>query len=93
MAGGDFSRILTNYNRLPEAVAKFYIAEMVLGIEYLHSLDIIHRDLKPENVLLDAKCHTKLADFGLSIVGLKRKVSVVIDEKNIETNFRNSRDS
>lgn len=84
MSGGDFSRILNLYNRLPEEIAKFYIAEVVLAIEYLHSLDIIHRDLKPENILLDSKCHIKLADFGLSAIGLKKKIDHTNENKNSE---------
>jgi len=40
------------------------IAEIVLGLEYLHSLGISHRDLKPENILLDKDYHIKLCDFG-----------------------------
>lgn len=47
MKGGDFSNILSLYCALDEDVAKFYIAEIVLAIESLHSKNIIHRDLKP----------------------------------------------
>jgi protein kinase A len=47
-------------------VAKFYAAEIVLGIAYLHSHDIIYRDLKPENILLDRHGHIKLCDFGFA---------------------------
>lgn len=89
MSGGDFSRILNTYSRLPEDIAKFYIAEVVLAIEYLHSLDIIHRDLKPENILLDGKCHIKLADFGLSAVGLKKKIDISLEHNDIEHDQEN----
>lgn len=75
MSGGDLANTLKYYCRLEEDVAKFYIAEIVLAIAYLHSQDIIHRDLKPENVLLDQNGHIKLADFGLSEIGLKNKIS------------------
>ena len=51
---------------LEEDEAKFYIAELILAIEYLHKHDIIYRDLKPENILIDSDGHIKLADFGLA---------------------------
>ena len=49
-----------------ENVARFYIAELVLALEHLHSLGIVYRDLKPENCLLDGEGHVLLTDFGLS---------------------------
>ena len=74
MVGGDFGDILHNYCVLDEDVAKFYIAEIVLALEYLHSLGIVHRDLKPDNILLDKNGHAKLTDFGLSETGLSHKI-------------------
>lgn len=67
MPGGDLQGILRREGNLEEYdQARFYAAELVLAIEYLHGLNIVHRDLKPENILLDNKGHLKLADFGLS---------------------------
>ena len=57
-------------DKLSEGEARFYIAELVQAIEYLHSLNIIYRDLKPENILLDSDGHIKLADFGLAKEGI-----------------------
>ncbi len=69
--GKDLALHIVNYGVFSQEVAKFYIAELILAIEYLHSLDIIYRDLKPENILLDEQGHIKLADFGLSKEGVK----------------------
>jgi len=49
---------------------KFYSAEIVLALEYLHNNGIIYRDLKPENILIDGDGHVKITDFGLSKEGL-----------------------
>ncbi|KAI8610618.1 kinase-like domain-containing protein [Chytriomyces sp. MP71] len=46
--------------------AKFMIAEVMLGIMYLHSRRVVHKDIKPENILLDAQGHTCLTDFNLA---------------------------
>ena len=65
-AGGELFFHLSKVGKFAEARARFYAAEITLAIEYVHSLDIIYRDLKPENVLLDARGHVRLTDFGLS---------------------------
>ncbi|XXG55471.1 hypothetical protein AAC387_Pa03g3134 [Persea americana] len=68
--GGDLYSLLRNLGCLDEDVARVYIAEVVLALEYLHSLRVVHRDLKPDNLLIAHDGHIKLTDFGLSKVGL-----------------------
>ena len=68
--GGDCAALVKVLGGLPEDWAKKYMAEVVLGIEHLHSRGIVHRDLKPDNLLIDQKGHLKLTDFGLSRMGL-----------------------
>ncbi|CAO2034494.1 unnamed protein product [Urochloa humidicola] len=51
-----------------EESARFYAAEVIIGLEYLHCLGIIYRDLKPENILLQEDGHIVLTDFDLSFL-------------------------
>lgn len=53
--------------KFKEEIARFYIVEIILAIEYLHSINVLYRDLKPENILIAHDGHIKLADFGLSL--------------------------
>uniref|UniRef100_A0A3B4C7C7 non-specific serine/threonine protein kinase n=1 Tax=Pygocentrus nattereri TaxID=42514 RepID=A0A3B4C7C7_PYGNA len=63
--GGDLLTLLSKFeDRLPEDMAKFYVAEMVLAIHSIHQQHYVHRDIKPDNVLLDMNGHIRLADFG-----------------------------
>ncbi|CAI9105241.1 OLC1v1004124C1 [Oldenlandia corymbosa var. corymbosa] len=51
---------------LKEDAVRFYAAEVIVALEYLHCQGIIYRDLKPENVLLQSNGHVALTDFDLS---------------------------
>jgi len=73
MIGGDLGHLLNYCGAFDEDIARFYIAEVILAVEYLHSLGVVHRDLKPDNILLDKDGHAKLTDFGLSETGLTQK--------------------
>lgn len=64
--GGDLSQHLALKGRFDEDEARFFISEIILAIEHLHSKKIVYRDLKPENILVASDGHIKLADFGLS---------------------------
>ncbi|KAG7096784.1 hypothetical protein E1B28_004194 [Marasmius oreades] len=68
--GGDCAALIKSLGSLPEEWTKNYIAEVVLGLEYLHQRGVVHRDLKPDNLLIDQHGHLKLTDFGLSRIGL-----------------------
>lgn len=68
--GGDCATLLKTIGPLPCDMARFYFAETILAVEYLHSYGIVHRDLKPDNLLITATGHIKLTDFGLSKMGL-----------------------
>ncbi|KAJ3254121.1 serine/threonine protein kinase psk1 [Boothiomyces macroporosus] len=69
-AGGELFTLLNRERMFTQDASRFYISELLLGIEHLHSLGIIYRDLKPENVMLDNDGHIKLTDFGLSKVAI-----------------------
>ena len=80
--GGDCASLIKVLGGLPEDWAKKYIAEVVLGVEHLHSRGIVHRDLKPDNLLIDSRGHLKLTDFGLSRMGLVGRQKRVLDDNN-----------
>ncbi|XP_077977201.1 ribosomal protein S6 kinase alpha-3-like isoform X2 [Glandiceps talaboti] len=66
LRGGDLFTRLSKEVMFTEEDVKFYLAELALALDHLHSLGIIYRDLKPENILLDTTGHINLTDFGLS---------------------------
>eukprot|EP01094_Clydonella_sp_ATCC50884_P022740 TRINITY_DN5292_c1_g1_i1.p1 TRINITY_DN5292_c1_g1~~TRINITY_DN5292_c1_g1_i1.p1 ORF type:complete len:954 (-),score=205.13 TRINITY_DN5292_c1_g1_i1:866-3727(-) len=74
LCGGDLCAPLIELGTgLAEDTVKFYIAETIQALEYLHGKGIIHRDLKPDNMLIANDGHLKLTDFGLSHFGLNRQ--------------------
>ncbi|KAI4488756.1 hypothetical protein M0802_011266 [Mischocyttarus mexicanus] len=71
LPGGDMMTLLMKKDTLSEECTQFYISETALAIDSIHKLGFIHRDIKPDNLLLDARGHIKLSDFGLC-TGLKK---------------------
>uniref|UniRef100_A0A7S2W7P5 cGMP-dependent protein kinase n=1 Tax=Mucochytrium quahogii TaxID=96639 RepID=A0A7S2W7P5_9STRA len=66
--GGELFAYMQAAGRIKQKDALFYIAQVALVFEYLHSRNVIYRDLKPENLLVAANGYLKLTDFGLSKV-------------------------
>ena len=64
--GGELYNYLLKTNRFTESLAKFYAAQIALGLGRLHEKEIIYKDLKPENIFIDENGYIAIADFGLS---------------------------
>lgn len=70
MTGGDLKFHIYNMGGDPgfsEGRSKFYAAEILLGLDHLHSNGIVYRDCKPENILLDDYGHVRISDLGLAL--------------------------
>ena len=71
---GELFGYILSLNYLPELEVNRILRETLHALQYLHNRGIAHRDIKPENILLDAKMHVKLCDFGLCKVMEKNKL-------------------
>eukprot|EP00891_Asterochloris_glomerata_P009772 jgi/Astpho2/9772/Aster-03748 len=76
--GGELYGLLTSQpnKRIKEAHMRFYSAEVLLALQYLHLLGYVYRDLKPENILLHHTGHIMLTDFDLSYANGKTTPTV-----------------
>jgi beta-adrenergic-receptor kinase len=73
MNGGDLHYHLSQHGVFTEKEVKFYAAEVILGLEHMHSRSIVYRDLKPANILLDEHGHVRISDLGLACDYSKKK--------------------
>lgn len=64
--GGEMHVHLKRQQKFEENLCKFYAAQVVLALEYLHFVGIIFRDLKPENIVIDRNGYLKITDFGFA---------------------------
>jgi len=68
--GGELFFHLQRESTFSEDRVRFYAAEIILALEFLHNIGVVYRDLKPENVLLDSDGHIAITDFGLAKDGI-----------------------
>ena len=66
LKGGDLRFHLTRHIHFSEEQSRFFICNILVALEYIHSQDIIHRDIKPENLVLDQNGYARLTDFGIA---------------------------
>lgn len=80
--GGEVYEVIQRRGPLPESWAKFYFAEVLSAVGYLHGKGIVYRDLKSENILLDSMGHVRLVDFGFA----KRTNQTTLPNSSIGSN-------
>ena len=66
LTGGDLRYHLCRIRKFTEEETKFFISNLLLGLEYIHNNNIIHRDIKPENLVSDDKGYIRITDFGVA---------------------------
>lgn len=64
--GGELFSRLRKLGRFTPEAARFYGAQVIVALAYLHSHNIVYRDLKPENILIDPQGYLRLCDFGFA---------------------------
>ena len=71
LSGGDLRYHLAKKKFFSEKETKFIIANIILGLEYIHNKNIIHRDIKPENLVCDINGYFRITDFGIAKINEK----------------------
>ncbi|XP_040278387.1 protein kinase C delta type-like [Bufo bufo] len=70
LSGGDLSVLMRANALFTIPVTRFMAAEIICGLQFLHTRGIIHRDIKPANILMNSAGHLKIADFGLAVMNI-----------------------
>ena len=71
LTGGDLRYHIAYKKIFSEKETKFFISNMILALEYIHSKNIIHRDIKPENLVLESNGYLRITDFGVAKINEK----------------------
>lgn len=68
LEGGDLRYHISKHKTFTEEQTKFFIANIITSLDFIHNQGVIHRDIKPENLVLDANGYVRLTDFGIARV-------------------------
>jgi 3-phosphoinositide dependent protein kinase-1 len=75
-SNGELATVIRKYGSLDLTSTRYYAAQLIDTLEFIHEREIIHRDVKPENILLDNEMRLKVTDFGSAkILGRKEEPS------------------
>jgi len=86
LANGSLNAVTKQAKLIPIETCRYWVAEIVLALEYLAMENIAHRDLKPDNILLDDHFHIKICDFG------EAKIITDIDEEQMQRDFKSQQE-
>ncbi|XP_077148570.1 protein kinase C delta type-like [Ranitomeya variabilis] len=76
LSGGSVEDLIRMCGCLNIGNVRFYTAEMVCGLQFLHGHNIVHRDIKPDNIMLDADGHIRIIDLGLAQDGVSSSKNI-----------------
>lgn len=68
MNGGDLRYHIAKHRKFTEEQTKFFVACILISLEYLHGKKILHRDIKPENLVFDENGYMRITDLGIARV-------------------------
>ena len=86
-SNGDLLSVIKKTGTLSLNRSRFFTAELVEALAFMHSKNIIHRDFKPENILVDEKYHLHITDFGSTrILGEEDRTNAVTSDQPVRRN-------